>query len=76
MSKRFFTSEKYSNVYRTLIDSKGRRLKKPWYGSISCYLHGEQWHSKYYESERGAAIAVDMARIRIGKEPRNILKRK
>jgi hypothetical protein len=39
-------------------------------------LFGKVSNSKLYESERDAAIAVDINRINVGREPVNVLKRK
>jgi len=40
----------------------------------ACFRTPEGNWSKYYKTERQAAIAVDMKLIEMGKPPRNILK--
>ena len=66
---------KYKYVYKVSIHKHGKRRENKWRAAISNYHHGRCW-SAICESERDAAIMVDKALLRIGRDPVNILKKK
>ena len=68
-----FGPSKYKYVNKVNRNRHGKKINK-WMGRIPIYRHGTAWGSKLYDTEREAAIAVDMAFLRIGKKPVNILK--
>lgn len=64
---------KYKGVYLGYkVSGKDRNL--PWSAQLTS--NGSKWHSKYFLTEREAAIAYDKRLIELGKPPVNILKAK
>ena len=65
MARQGKESSKYKNVHKIIQKDGGVR----WAAKLPRT-------EKYFDTEREAAICIDMSRIRKGKEPCNILKRK
>ena len=65
MARQGKESSKYKNVHKIIQKDGSIR----WSAKLSRT-------EKYFDTEREAAICIDMSRINKGKEPYNILKRK
>jgi len=55
------------------VSYSSRSTKKPWRAQIE--HEGERYTVGHFKEERKAAVEVDKARLRLGLEPVNILKR-
>lgn len=63
---------KYKGVHYQMCNS-GRNRQKPWRAQLT---YKQKAYSNYHATEREAAIAHDLQRIKVGLEPVNILKPK